>query len=119
MLTSVLVKLGLAIFSALPIERILAALLNKWIGKLETSKLAATVDIAAKAGKTAEHLAELSALFADILKDRTVGAEEVGMMRDTVARLRKSLLDIWARGDTAKVTQLALANLGRLRGTRI
>lgn len=29
MLTSVLVKLGLAVFSALPIERILAALLNK------------------------------------------------------------------------------------------
>jgi hypothetical protein len=66
MLTSVLVKLGLAIFSALPIERILAALLNKWIGKLEGAKVDAAVDIAAKAGKTAEHLAELSALFSDI-----------------------------------------------------
>jgi len=112
MLTSVLVKLGLAIFSALPIERILAALLNKWIGKLEGSKVDAAADIAAKAGNTAKHLAELSALFADILQDRSVGAEEVGMMRDQVARLRKAILDIWAKGETAKAQQAMLTGLG-------
>jgi hypothetical protein len=112
MLTSVLIKLGLVIFSALPIERILAVLLNKWIGKIEGGKVDAAADIAAKAGKTAEHLAELSALFADILKDRAVGAEEVGMMRDTVSKMRKALLDIWSRGETAKATQSALAKMG-------
>jgi len=112
MLTSVLIKLGLAIFSALPIERILAVLLNKWIGKLEGGKVDKAADIAAKAGKTAEHLAELSALFSDILKDRAVGAEEVGMMRDTVSKLRKALLDIWAKGDTAKVEQAQLVAMG-------
>ena len=46
MLTSVLIKFGLAVFAALPVERILAALLNTWIGKIDAgAKTLAVEDI--------------------------------------------------------------------------
>ena len=98
MLTSVLIKLGLAIFSALPIERILAALLNKWIGKLDPKNID-------KARKTAEHLSELSGLFSDILKDESVSAQELTNLREAVILARKELLAAWALGKDAGVIQ--------------
>jgi hypothetical protein len=101
MLTSVLIKLGLAIFSALPIERIIAALLNKWIAKIDDTNID-------KARKTANHLAELSALFDDILNDKQVSPEEVGQMREAIMRARERLLAAWARGADAKALQTAL-----------
>ena len=101
MLTSVLIKLGLAIFSALPIERIIAALLNKWIAKIDDTNID-------KARKTANHLSELSALFDDILADKQVSPEEVGQMRWVVMRARERLLAAWARGADAKALQTAL-----------
>ena len=107
MLTSILVKLGLTLFSALPIERILAALLNKWIVKIDTGNID-------KARKTAEHLAELSALFNDILADKEVSAEEVTAMKDSVIRARERLLAAWAAGADAKATQVELAKTGLL-----
>ena len=105
MLTSVLIKLGLAIFSALPIERIIAALLNKWIGKIDTGNID-------KARKTAEHLAELSALFNDILSDKQVSPEELGKVRESVVRARERLLAAWAVGADAKATQVELGKAG-------
>ena len=105
MLTSVLIKLGLAVFSALPIERIIAALLNKWIDKIDTGNID-------KARKTAEHLAELSALFSDILTDKEVSPEELGKVRESVVRARERLLAAWAVGAEAKATQAELAKTG-------
>ncbi len=107
MLTSVLVKLGLAVFSALPIERILAALLNKWVDRINPSNID-------KARKTAEHLAELSGLFNDILADKAVSPEEVSVMKDAVIRARERLLAAWAVGADAKATQKELAKTGLL-----
>lgn len=109
MLTSVLIKLGLAVFSALPIERIIAALLNKWIGKIDTGNID-------KARKTAEHLAELSALFNDILSDKQLTADEIGQVRESVIRARERLLAAWAVGADAKVTQVELAKTGLVAG---
>ena len=98
MLTSVLIKLGLAIFSALPIERILAVLLNKWINKIDPNNIE-------KARKTAEHLSELSGLFNDILRDESVTAQELTNLREAVILARKELLAAWALGRDAKVIQ--------------
>ena len=109
MLTSVLIKLGLAVFSALPIERIIAALLNKWIGKLDTGNID-------KARKTAEHLAELSALFNDILSDKQVSPDELGKVRESVIRARERLLAAWAVGADAKATQVELGKAGLVAG---
>ena len=109
MLTSVLIKLGLAVFSALPIERIIAALLNKWIGKIDTGNID-------KARKTAEHLAELSALFNDILSDKQVSPDELGKVRESVVRARERLLAAWAVGADAKATQVELAKTGLVAG---
>lgn len=109
MLTSVLIKLGLAVFSALPIERIIAALLNKWIGKIGTGNID-------KARKTAEHLAELSALFNDILSDKQLTADEIGQVRESVIRARERLLAAWAVGADAKATQVELAKTGLVAG---
>lgn len=107
MLTSVLVKLGLAVFSALPIERILAALLNKWVDRINPSNID-------KARKTAEHLAELSGLFNDILADKAVSPEEVSVMKDAVIRARERLLAAWAVGADSKATQVELGKTGLL-----
>ena len=107
MLTSVLVKLGLAVFSALPIERILAALLNKWVDRINPSNID-------KARKTAEHLSELSGLFNDILADKAVSPEEVSAMQESVIRARERLLAAWAVGADAKATQVELAKTGLL-----
>ena len=109
MLTSVLIKLGLAVFSALPIERIMAALLNKWIGKIDTGNIE-------KARKTAEHLAELSALFNDILSDKQVSPDELGKVRESVIRARERLLAAWAVGTDAKATQVELGKAGLVAG---
>ena len=105
MLTSVLVKLGLAIFSALPIERILAMLLNKWLDKINDDNID-------KATKTAQHLAELSQLFSDILTDKRLTEDEVKSARDFVAQMREELLKIWAKGDDSKVIQQGIAAAG-------
>jgi hypothetical protein len=107
MLTSVLIRLGLAIFSALPIERIIAALLNKWIAKIDDKNID-------KARKTAGHLAELSALFDDILADHSVGEAELSQLHKAVLEARKDLMAAWAAGAPAKNIQEGLS-LGGVR----
>jgi hypothetical protein len=98
MLTSVLIKLGMAIFSALPIERILAALLNKWINRIDPNNIE-------RARKTAEHLSELSGLFNDILKDESLTAAELTQLKDEIILARKELMAAWALGKNAKLIQ--------------
>ena len=105
MLTTVLVKLGLAIFAALPVERVLAMLLNKWLDKID----AGNID---KARKTAEHLGELAALFNDILADKQISASEATAVRDAVVRAREKLLAAWAAGASAKSTQAEIGKTG-------
>jgi len=101
MLTQVLIKLGMALFSVLPIERILAVMLNKWINKIDPNNIN-------KARKTAEHLAELSGLFNDILADESVTVEELTALKGKVIAARKELLEAWATGKIAKGLQNSL-----------
>ena len=105
MLTSVMIKLGLAVFSALPVERIVAMLLNKWLDKIDSTNMG-------KALKTCNHLNELVALFADILADKQLTASEVSGARDAVIRSRALLLELWAKGDASKAVQTDLSKAG-------
>lgn len=105
MLTSVLVKLGLAVFAALPVERIVAILLNKWLNKIDSTNLG-------KAVKTCEHLNEIAALFTDILADKQLTEGEVTSARDAVVKARAALMALWAKGETAKSIQASLGNAG-------
>jgi len=105
MLTSVLLKLGLALFSALPVERILAALLNNWIDRIDSGNID-------KARCTATHLSEIAALFSDILADKQLTPAELEQARVSVIKARESLLAAWAVGASSKDTQAALAEKG-------
>lgn len=105
MLKTVLLKLGMAVFSVLPIERIVAMLLNKWVSKLDFTNLE-------KAAKTAEHLAELAALLSDIVEDNNLTPQEVTAARKYIMGLRTDILAIWAKGDTAKSLQTSLVAQG-------
>lgn len=105
MLTTVLMKLGFALFAALPIERVLAMLLNKSLDKIDGGNLD-------KALKTAEHLAELAALFSDVLADKSVSEQEVTALKAAVIRARERLLAAWAIGASAKATQVEIGEAG-------
>ena len=67
---AIITNLGMALVSALPIERIVAMYLNKMLDKISP----ANID---KARTTARHLGELSELFDDILDDEMVTEEEL------------------------------------------
>ena len=102
---AIIVKLGLAALSALPVERIIALLLNKLIDKIGPSNID-------RVSKTAEHLAELSALFNDIVTDKAVTAEEVSGLRDAIVDARARLLAEWSVGADGKATQVELGKAG-------
>lgn len=102
---TVVINLAVSALSALPVERIVALLLNKLLDKIGPSNLE-------KAAKTAEHLGELSALFNDIVADKSVSAEEVSSMRDAIVRARQRLLAEWSVGNDAKATQVELGKTG-------
>ena len=107
MLTSVLIKLGLAVFAALPVERIVAILLNRWLDRIDAANMS-------KAVKTAGHLNELAALFTDILADKQLTEGELAGARDAVLRARTLLMGLWAKGEQAKSvqTELGMAGVG-------
>lgn len=104
-LWAILIKLGLAVLSALPVERVLALLLNKLLDKVSPANIG-------RAQKTAQHLAELSALFNDIVADRAVTVEEATQIRDEIVRARERLLAAWSVGADAKSTQTELGKTG-------
>ncbi len=105
MLKTVLIRLGLAVFAALPVERVLAMLLNACLDRIGGGNLD-------KALKTAGHLTELAALFNDILADKTVSEDEVGTLKEVVTRARERLLAAWATGVPAKTAQTELGRAG-------
>lgn len=104
-LAPILAKLGLALLSALDVQRVVAMLLNRLLDKVSPANIE-------KARKTSEHLAELSTLFADILDDKTVSGDEVNRLQAAVIAARARLLDTWADGRDGKATQVALGNIG-------
>lgn len=102
---SVVARIGLALVSALPVERVAAALLDRLVQKTD----GANID---KARATAAHLAELAELFGDVLADKQVTEIEVAAMKSTVMRARELLLENWADGRSAKTLQTELAKTG-------
>lgn len=102
---SIIVKLGLAALSALPVERIVALLLNRLLAKAGDSNVE-------KVAKTAQHLAELSALFGDIVSDRSISPEEISALRASIIRARERLLAEWSLGSDGKALQGELGKVG-------
>lgn len=102
---ALLMKIALAIVSAMPIERIVAILLDKLVKKVDETGVDG-------ARKTAQHLAELSELFGDVLADKTVTEIEVTQMKTQIMRSREILLETWAAGSSAKTMQTELGKTG-------
>ena len=100
-----IIRIALAALSALPVERIVAALLNAVMQRLDEGNVE-------KARKSAEHLSELAELFSDVLADRTVTEFEVCAMRSAVMDARARLLANWAAGQTGRHIQARLAGAG-------
>ena len=101
----VLMQIGLALVSALPVERVAAALLDRLVQRTDGTNIE-------KARKSAAHLAELAELFGDVLADKQVTEIEVVAMKTTVVRARELLLEQWADGVSAKTLQTELAKTG-------
>ena len=112
MLTTILAKLGMALFAAMPIERIVALLLNKWLSKLDGGKIDAAAANTEKAAKTAQHLAEIAELFAHIVEDKNLSEEEVKQVKTSVVNARLTLLNLWADGKSASDLQSELGKAG-------
>lgn len=112
MITTILARLGMALFAALPVERIVAMLLNKWLAKMGPGRIGAAAGAAEKAAKTARHLAELAELLAHIVEDRQLDANEVTQARESVLLARETLLALWADGRPAGDLQRELAKAG-------
>ena len=104
-LWQIILRAGLAVVSALPVERVAAILLDRLLRRLD----AGNID---RARQTAAHLAELADLFADVLADRQVSEEEVITMRSAATRTRELLLERWADGQSARRLQADMADRG-------
>lgn len=102
---SIIIRAALAILSALPVERIIALLLNRLLDRVSPANLD-------RVYKTAQHLTELSSLFGDILSDKTVSETEIVTLRNSVTAARERMLALWAMGKSAKGLQNELAKTG-------
>lgn len=95
---ALLVKAGMALLAAVPVERLVAWGLNRLLARAAEGSFD-------RAQKTAEHLIELADLFADILKDRRITPQEATEARIRILATRERLLDAWASGRPAKGVQ--------------
>ena len=85
----------------LPIERLIAWLLNMWLKRITQENM----DRALKSGR---HMGELITLVADILEDRQVTADEATDARKFIMGLREDLVKEYAAGRPAKSLEKAL-----------
>lgn len=100
---SLLVALAVALVRAVPAERVIAALFARIAAKPQSDQ------DREKALKTAEHLAELSALLTDTLCDGKATDSEIAQARDAAARMRLELLNTWAVGADSKDLQFRMS----------
>jgi hypothetical protein len=96
MLKVILAKIGISLFRYLPLEQIVAKLLNSVIQMLLASKHATKV--VDQVRKTVTHLNELTALIEPMLDDQAVTGDEARGMFDQVNQTR---LQIFRPGATA------------------
>jgi hypothetical protein len=81
--------------SKLPIERLIAWLLNMWLKRITPENMG-------RALKSGRHIGELVTLVADILEDRQVTAKEATDARVKIMSLKEDLIGKYARGERAK-----------------
>ena len=86
------------ILAAIPVERLVAAMLNRMLTRIDPANVA-------RARVSARHLSELAGLMADMLKDATVSPEELTQLRESIISARKDLLDAWANGESGAIAQ--------------
>ena len=108
MLKTLLIKLGLSLFQWLPLERIVAKVLNAAIQRILLSKKTAAQ--IAQIRKTVIHLTELVQLIDPMLADKAVTGDEAGQMFDALNRTRLEILNLWADGESAKQLEAQLPN---------
>ncbi len=100
MLQTILINLGLSLFKALPLERIVAKVFTAAIHRIMLSKKTAAQ--IAQVRKTVLHLTELVELIDPMLADKAVTGDEAKQMFDVVNQTRMEILDLWATGESAK-----------------
>lgn len=103
---TLLLNMVLPILSALPIERIVAALLNKLMDRIDRVGLE-------KAHQTLVYIRELTDLTNDMLKDDVVSVEKVKTVKEFLPSMRENLLAIWAKGESGKELQKDIASYDR------
>jgi len=106
MLKTLLIKLGLALFQWLPLERIVAKVLTAAIQRIMLSKKTAAQ--IAQIRKTVIHLTELVQLIDPMLADKAVTGDEAYEMFDALNKTRLEILNLWADGESAKELEARL-----------
>lgn len=86
----------------IPVERILAWLLNKWLAQVDPERFDHFVH-------SAKHVTELGDLLAQIMEDRQITPDEASEARLKVMRLREILLEDWAHGRSSKDIEKMIA----------
>ena len=87
--------LGGLILRLMPVERIVAWLLNRWLATVNPTQFDRFV-------RSARHITELGDLLAGIVEDRKIAPAEATDARERIMRLREMLLEDWAEGRSAK-----------------
>jgi hypothetical protein len=103
MWTAVLIQLGLSIFRALPIERIVAMLVNKLLNKMSTGS-----DYN-KALTSLSHLEEISEKLRIILEDAEVKDDELQILRSVYTQDIAAIIELWSKGKSAKELESKVA----------
>lgn len=96
MWATLIARIGLALVSTLPVERIVAWLCNRMLTKIDAG---GNVD---KAAKTAEKLLQLANVLNDALTDRQITPDEARNCMDLTAAVRREIIGEWAQGRSAK-----------------
>lgn len=86
--------LGKRLLTSLPVERVLAILLNKMLDKVGGKRSYG------KAVKTSTHLAEIVQVLNVVLADGKIAEDEIDDLNE-IRTSAKALIAVWAKGDTA------------------
>jgi hypothetical protein len=79
----------------LPVERVIAWLLNKWLAQVSDENFC-------RFSKSARHIVELADLLTEIMADKRITPEEATTSRERIMRIREMLLEDWAHGKPSK-----------------
>ena len=98
-------EIGKWIFTKLPIEKLVARVFTTALAKISNA------DDLAKIAKSVQHINESTTLIADIIADAEVSEEEVNLIINDASALKVKILNLWAKGKSAKPEEEALSNM--------